>query len=172
MQGVSTRPFGLMLSVGTLTVCVLAMLQSPALSASPEVPLWQPQDFAFSAKLPEGNPFLVSFAATVHGPDGDGRVIGAVSAVLEGAAVSAADPGWVGVHRAQRGISGDDVLVDVAGQLLADGHEVIAVSADRGLRARWDSLPPSNEALPAQVVGPRWLLDVLDVLDRTTAPGR
>lgn len=107
-------------------------------------------------------------AATVRGPNGDVRVIGAVSAVLEGAAVSAADPGWVGVHRAQRGVSGDDVLVDVAGQLLADGHEVIAVSADRGLRARWDSLPRSGAALPAQVVGPRWLLDVLD---RTAAPG-
>lgn len=108
-------------------------------------------------------------AATVRGPGGGVRVIGAVSAVLEGAAVSAADPGWVGVHRAQHGTSGDDVLVDVAGQLLADGHEVIAVSADRGLRARWDSLPRSGAALPAQAVGPRWLLDVLD---RTAAPGR
>ena len=61
-------------------------------------------------------------AATVRGPGGDPRVIAGVVAVLEGAAVTAADPGWVVVHRAERGTRGDDVLVDVAGQLLADGH--------------------------------------------------
>lgn len=108
-------------------------------------------------------------AATVHGRGGDPRVIGAVSAVLEGAAVSAADPGWVVVHRAQRGTSGDDVLVDVADQLLADGAEVIAVSADRGLRDRWESLHPLSGSVPLHVVGPRWLLDVLE---GTTASGR
>ena len=90
-------------------------------------------------------------------------MIGAVVAVLEGAAVSAADPDWVVVHRAERGTSGDDVLVDVAGQLLADGNEVLAVSADRGLRARWESLPGAGrDAELPRSVGPRWLLDVLD----------
>jgi 8-oxo-dGTP diphosphatase len=101
-------------------------------------------------------------AATVRGPGGDPRVIGAVVAVVEGAALSVTDPDWVVVHRAQRGSSGDDVLVEVAGQLLADGNEVLAVSADRGLRARWESLTGQGGARPAQVVGPRWLLDALE----------
>jgi hypothetical protein len=82
--------------------------------------------------------------------------------VLEGAAVPAADPDWVVVHRAQRGTSGDDILVDVAGQLLADGDDVLAISADHGLRARWESLAGQGGALTAQVVGPRWLLDALE----------
>ena len=101
-------------------------------------------------------------AATVRGPGGDARVVGAVVAVLEGAAVPAADPDWVVVHRAQRGTSGDDILVDVAGQLLADGNDVLAISADRGLRARWESLPGVGGMLGAEVVGPRWLLDALE----------
>jgi hypothetical protein len=85
-----------------------------------------------------------------------------VVAVVEGAAVSVTDPDWVVVRRAERGSSGDDVLVEVAGQLLADGNEVLAVSADRGLRARLESLTGHGGARPAQVVGPRWLLDILD----------
>ncbi len=101
-------------------------------------------------------------AATVRGPGGDPLVIAGVAAVLEGAAVSATDPDWVVVHRAGRGTSGDDVLVDVAEQLLADGSDVIAVSADRGLRDRWESLPRRGGGLATQVVGPRWLLDALD----------
>lgn len=101
-------------------------------------------------------------AATVRGPNGDGRVIGAVSAVLEGAAVSAVGPGWVVVHRAGRATSGDDVLVDVAGQLLAEGRDVIAVSADRGLRARWDALAADSGVASVQVAGPSWLLDVIE----------
>jgi hypothetical protein len=101
-------------------------------------------------------------AATVRGPGGDARVVGVVVAVLEGAAVPAADPDWVVVHRAQRGTSGDDILVDVAGQLLADGNDVLAISADRGLRARWESLPGARGMLGAEVVGPRWLLDALE----------
>ena len=101
-------------------------------------------------------------AATVRGPSGDPRVIGGVVAVLEGTAVSAADPGWVVVHRAPHGTSGDDILVDVADQLLADDIDVLAVSADRGLRHRWESLSGSGGGLTAEVVGPRWLLDVLD----------
>jgi 8-oxo-dGTP diphosphatase len=101
-------------------------------------------------------------AATVRGPGGEPRVIGAVSAVLEGAAVQAPDPGWVVVHRAPRGVSGDDILVDVAGQLLADGHDVVAVSADRGLRERWESLSGRGGGPAAQVVGPTWLRDLLE----------
>jgi 8-oxo-dGTP diphosphatase len=101
-------------------------------------------------------------AATVRGPGGDPRVIRAVVAVLEGAAVSAGDSDWVRVHRAQRGSSGDDVLVVVAAQLLADGNDVLAVSADRGLRARWESLTGQAGAPDAQVAGPRWLLGALE----------
>lgn len=101
-------------------------------------------------------------AATVPGPAGDPLVIGAVEAVLEGAAVSATDPGWVVARRAGSGTRGDDLLVEVAHRLLADGHEVVAVSADRGLRARWESLPGAGGAPSVHAVGPRWLLDLLD----------
>ena len=155
------------LAAAGLTVASIVLLVDAANVVGARPDGWWSDRMGAASRLLEALATLR--AATVHGPDGDGRVIGAVSAVLEGAAVSAADPGWVVVHRAQRGVSGDDALVDVAGQLLADGHEVIAVSADRGLRGRWDSLPRSAAALPAQVVGPRWLLDVLD---RTAAPGR
>ncbi len=101
-------------------------------------------------------------AATVPGPGGGSRVIGAVAAVLEGDAVTAADPGWVAVHRAERGTRGDDALVEVARQLLADGHEVVAVSADRELRDRWESLAGAGEVGAPATIGPRWLLEVLD----------
>jgi hypothetical protein len=89
-------------------------------------------------------------------------VVGAVAVVLEGAAASVDSPGWVAVHRARRGTSGDDALVEVAEQLLADGHDVLAVSADRGLRARWARLSGPGGGRPPLTVGPRWLLDVLD----------
>ena len=36
----------------------------------PAVPRWQPHDFGFTAKAQPPNPFMVSFAATVKGPDG------------------------------------------------------------------------------------------------------
>lgn len=99
-------------------------------------------------------------STTVPGPDGDAGVIAAVAAVLEGAAVEADDPGWVSVHRAGRGTSGDDLLVEVAAGLLAAGEHIVAISADRALRARWESLAgPSDGTL--RTVGPRWLLDLL-----------
>jgi hypothetical protein len=112
-------------------------------------------------------------AASVLGPGRAPRVIAAAEVVLEGQAVSAPDPGWVVVHRAGRGTSGDDVLVEAAERLVADGNEVIAVSADRGLRDRWVSLAGPRMADPGMAgsvhsVGPRWLLDVLD---GTTLPG-
>jgi len=67
------HPFASTLWTGTLTVLVLAVIQDaafPATPLAPEVSRWQPHDFAFTATLSEGNPFLVGFAATVHGPDG------------------------------------------------------------------------------------------------------
>ena len=112
-------------------------------------------------------------AASVLGPGRAPRVIASAEVVLEGQAVSAADPGWVVVHRAGRGTSGDDVLVEAAERLVAQGNEVIAVSADRGLRDRWASLAGPRMADPGtpgsvHPVGPRWLLDVLE---GTTLPG-
>lgn len=103
-------------------------------------------------------------AATVVGPEEATRVIGGVAVVLEGAAQAAADPGWVLVRRAG-GRGGDDVLVTVAEELLAEGHDVLAVSADRGLRARWLGLASSPGGAPMQVVGPGRLLGLLDALE-------
>ena len=108
-------------------------------------------------------------AATIPGPGEDARVIGGVVVVLEGAANAAGDPGWVQVHRAL-GRSGDDLLVEVAGQLLADGADVLAVTADRGLRERLRDLPgPAGGDL--DVVGPRWLLEALDGQAQSSASG-
>lgn len=112
-------------------------------------------------------------AASVLGPSRAPWVIAAAHVVLEGEAVAAPDPGWVVVHRARRGISGDDVLVAVAERLVAEGRDVIAVSADRGLRDRWGALTGPGGVIdqgPGSLhpVGPRWLLDVLD---GTTLPG-
>ena len=67
------RSIGSLLRTGALTVLLLTVTHDsafPAAPRAPEVSRWQPHDFAFTAKLPEGNPFLVRFAATVHAPDG------------------------------------------------------------------------------------------------------
>jgi len=101
-------------------------------------------------------------SVTVRGPGGATRVIAGVVTVLEGAASSAAAPGWVDVRRTPRGTSGDDVLAQVAARLVAQRHEVVAVSADRGLRARWAAQSQSSPPSTVSVVGPRWLLDVLE----------
>jgi hypothetical protein len=53
--------------------------------------------------------------------------------------------------------SGDDTIVDEAERLVADGADVLVVTADRGLRAR---LPAG-----ALVAGPGWLLRILDDVD-------
>jgi 8-oxo-dGTP diphosphatase len=107
-------------------------------------------------------------AATVLGPGEVPRVIGGVAAVLEGSARAAADSGWVQVHRA-RGTSGDDALVRAADQLLTAGTDVLAVSADRGLRARWLELSTTHRG-EVDVVGPRWLLELLDALEAGEGP--
>lgn len=98
-------------------------------------------------------------AVTVRGPDGSTAVIGGVVAVLEGAAVAAAaEPGWVRVVRA--GASGDDALVHEAAHLVGAGQAVLAVTADRALRARLDALAGPGDPAP-RMVGPRWLLGSL-----------
>jgi 8-oxo-dGTP diphosphatase len=77
-----------------------------------------------------------------------------VVVVVEGAARAAADDGGpspVSVVAAPG--SGDDAVVDVAGDRRADGP-VVVVTADRELRARVGEVG-------ATVVGPRWLTDRL-----------
>ena len=74
-----------------------------------------------------------------------------VVAVVEGAARDVAAPDGVTVVRAPG--SGDDALAAEAERLVAEGEDVLVVTADRGLRER----------LPAQVavVGPGTLLTSL-----------
>ena len=101
--------------------------------------------------------------ATVAGPEGRVWLISGVTAVLEGAANAAADPGWVDVWRTPRGSgsSGDDLIVEVADRLAAGGSRVLAVTADRGLR---DRLVGGGTKSPSGVecTGPRWLRALLD----------
>lgn len=102
-------------------------------------------------------------AATVTGPRGGTLVVGGVVAVLEGAACAATTPAWVQVIRTPRQarLSGDDVLSTTAGRLVADGFTVTVVTADRGLRARLQSLAGRADPPPVQWVGPSWLHGLL-----------
>lgn len=84
-------------------------------------------------------------------PGGDPVECAEVVAVVEGAARDVPAPEGVTVVRAER--SGDDALAACAARLAEEGHELLVVTADRGLRAR---LPPA-----AAVTGPGWLYDVL-----------
>lgn len=84
---------------------------------------------------------------TVPGPDGRPLLVGRVTAVVEGRARAAVDPGGVTVVRADG--SGDDA---VAG--LAEAGDLLVVTADRGLRGR---LPAG-----APVAGPGWLRGLLE----------
>ena len=74
--------------------------------------------------------------------------------VLEGKARGAVEGGTAGgvtvLHAAG---SGDDMLADVAAN--ASDQTVTLVTADRELRRR-------AEALGADVIGPRWLLELLE----------
>lgn len=82
-----------------------------------------------------------------------------VVVVLEGAAragVTANDGRRLRVVHAAH--SGDDAIVQVVDQAVAEGEAVTVVTADRGLRER-------VEALGASVVGPRSLLDQLGQAD-------
>jgi hypothetical protein len=92
-------------------------------------------------------------------PDGGTLVISGVVAVLEGVATAVAEPTWVRTARATRGgdLSGDDVVVATAAQLVEEGRSVTAVTADRALRARLGLLA-SPGAASLQSAGPGWLL--------------
>ncbi|MDT0278057.1 hypothetical protein [Blastococcus goldschmidtiae] len=89
---------------------------------------------------------------TVPGPDGEPVTCEAVVAVVEGRARDVPAPAAVRVVRAPG--SGDDALAAEAADLAADGRTVLAVTADRGLRAR---LPAT-----ARTTGPGRLLALLD----------
>jgi hypothetical protein len=95
---------------------------------------------------------LAALPAEVPGPDGGILGIGAVVAVVEGAAREVPEPDGVRVVRASG--SGDDALVVAVEELTAAGERVLVVTADRGLRAR----------LPDGVAtsGPGWLRQQLD----------
>ncbi|WP_369253279.1 hypothetical protein [Geodermatophilus amargosae] len=80
-------------------------------------------------------------------PDVDEVVV-----VVEGAAREVPAPDGVRLVRAAG--TGDDALAAEAADLVAAGRAVLAVTADRGLRAR---LPAGTG-----VRGPGWLLGVLD----------
>jgi hypothetical protein len=96
-----------------------------------------------------------TFVERVRAAVVSGRLSAPVVVVLEGAARGGVEPGEIDrvtVEHAPR--SGDDTLVDVIGDNVVGG-EVTLVSADRALGQR-------AVALGAGVVGPRWLLDLLD----------
>jgi hypothetical protein len=100
---------------------------------------------------------LLAGLATLPGQDlpgpGGGRVrCEEVVAVVEGRARDVAGPDGVRVVRAPG--SGDDALASCAAELVADGQDVLVVTADRGLRARLPAAVP--------VAGPGWLRDLLD----------
>ena len=77
-----------------------------------------------------------------------------VVVVLEGAAKAAASDEFEGVRVVLADASGDDAIVDVVAAS-TDADRITVVTADRGLRDR-------IEALGAESVGPRWLLDRID----------
>ncbi|WP_062981982.1 NYN domain-containing protein [Nocardia anaemiae] len=77
-----------------------------------------------------------------------------VVVVLEGAAKAAASDEFDGVRVVLADGSGDDAIVDVVAAA-TDEDTITVVTADRGLRQR-------IEALGAESVGPRWLLDRID----------
>jgi hypothetical protein len=82
------------------------------------------------------------------------RIVGPVTVVLEGEAREGAEGGLLdGVMVLHAAGSGDETLLDAVAN--GTGQVVTLVTADRELRRR-------AEALGADVVGPGWLLALLD----------
>jgi hypothetical protein len=93
-----------------------------------------------------------SFVGDLRAGVAAGRLSGPVVVVLEGKARQGAPSGTAeGVTVVHAEGSGDDALVDVVRDA-PDDEAVVLVSADRELRRR-------AEALGAEVVGPKWLLE-------------
>ena len=97
--------------------------------------------------------------ATIRAAVVAGRITPPVVVVLEGKARAGAPEGLLdGVSVLHAEASGDDLLVDVARKASNDASDpraVTLVTADRGLRRR-------VEGSGADVVGPSWLLSLLD----------
>ena len=66
MTSLHARPVALLF----FALAFAAVVVGRAAAALPAVPLWQPHDFAFTAKAQPENPFTVAFSATVTAPDG------------------------------------------------------------------------------------------------------
>jgi len=95
-----------------------------------------------------------SFVVDVRAGVAAGELTGPVVVVLEGRARGGASSGAAeGVTVVHAEGSGDDALVDVV-RNAPEGEAVVLVTADRELRRR-------AEALRAEVVGPKWLLERL-----------
>ncbi len=103
---------------------------------------------------------LLRRLGALPGSEVDGAVVAEVVVVVEGAARDVPAPGGVRLVRAPA--SGDDALAATAADLVAAGRAVLAVTADRGLRARL----PAGTA----VTGPGRLLDALDRLTGSGGP--
>ncbi len=87
----------------------------------------------------------------------DGRIDAPVVVVLEGKARDGAREGAVdGVEVVHARGEGDDTIVDVVAAASGRAHVVTVVTADRGLAAR-------VRDHDAAVVGPTWLLELLDL---------
>jgi hypothetical protein len=95
-----------------------------------------------------------SFVDQVRAAADSGRIALPVTVVLEGKARGGVPSGREdGVSVVHAGGSGDDTLVDVIAD--APGQAITLVTADRQLRRR-------AEELGADVVGPGWLLGLLE----------
>jgi hypothetical protein len=90
---------------------------------------------------------------TLPGPDGAALRCDGVVVVVEGRAREVPGPDVAGLRIVRAPGSGDDALAATAAELAGAGAAVLAVTADRGLRAR---LPGG-----VSVTGPRWLTDQL-----------
>ncbi|MFD0364056.1 hypothetical protein ACFQZZ_21635 [Nocardia sp. GCM10030253] len=92
-------------------------------------------------------------ASKVH-LEGPAEVVVVLEGAAKAAVAGAADPKFEGLRLVLADGSGDDAIVDVvAGAVEQDSsRSITVVTADRGLRDR-------VEALGADTVGPRWLLD-------------
>lgn len=82
-----------------------------------------------------------------------GQLTAPVVVVLEGAARQGVAAGeQLGLRVVHAAASGDDSIVSLATDAVADHHAVTVVTADRGLRDR-------VQDAGCEVVGPRWLFD-------------
>jgi hypothetical protein len=107
---------------------------------------WRDRAGAAARLMAEIAPLRGTVATT---PDGVELTVIRILAVLEGRARDVQAPEGIDAVRATA--DGDEAVVAVTTDLIADGELVLVVTADRGLRAR----------LPARalVAGPRWLLN-------------